>query len=120
MGTQIMDNFAESLSLITLTILTLFLIAVPNPVPTATAAGLTVMCLFVALIFFVRIGLSRYDSLLLQIARASTVSSKSAAELKAAEAARKEREIDRKIALMMKRDFGTSLHTTEAANTATA
>lgn len=56
-----MDNYAESLSLITLTLMTLFLISAPNPLPASYAIGLTVMAFLVAGAFVIRILLTRYE-----------------------------------------------------------
>jgi hypothetical protein len=55
------SNYFESLSLLVLTILTMFLIDAPNPLPSSYAGGLTAMCFIVAVIFFARIILSRYE-----------------------------------------------------------
>ncbi len=59
----VIDNFAESLSSVTLSILTLMLIAAPDPLPIETAYGVTLMCLVVALIFVVRIAYTRYATM---------------------------------------------------------
>ncbi len=57
------DNFAESLSVTALTILTLFMIAAPDPLPTDIAAGVSVMCLVVAILFIYRLINARYERL---------------------------------------------------------
>ncbi len=59
--TLVTDNYAESLSLLTLTILTLFLIDAPQPVPASLAGGLSAMSFVVAAFFFGRIIYSRYE-----------------------------------------------------------
>ncbi len=57
------DNFAESLSVTALTVLTLFLIAAPDPLPQDIAIGVSVMCLVVAVLFLYRMINSRYERL---------------------------------------------------------
>jgi hypothetical protein len=56
-----MDNYCESLSLITLTLMTLFLISAPAPLPASYAIGLTFMAFLVAGLFVARILLTRYE-----------------------------------------------------------
>ncbi len=58
---MVLDNFAESLSLITLTLVTVFLITETAPVSANTAGGLSALCLVVALLFLIRIGTARYE-----------------------------------------------------------
>ncbi len=59
----VVDNFAESLSVTALTVLTLFMIAAPDPLPEDIAIGVSVMCLVVAVLFVYRMINSRYDRL---------------------------------------------------------
>ncbi len=58
----VMDNFAESGSVVALSILTLFLIAAPNPLPVALTAGVSAMCAVIAIGLVVRIASSRYEA----------------------------------------------------------
>ncbi len=63
-----LDNFAEMLSLVTLTLVTVFLITETTPVSAKTAAGLTALCLGVALLFVIRIASARYERAMKKIA----------------------------------------------------
>ncbi len=57
----VMDNYFESLSLVTLCVLCIFLIDAPNPLSSGQTAGLSAMCFIVGATLFARIILSRYE-----------------------------------------------------------
>ncbi len=79
----VMDNYFESLSLLTLTLLTLFLIDAPNPLGEGATAGLSTMCFVVGAVLAARIVLSRYESYVVDQSHRKTIKAMAAARTKA-------------------------------------